>query len=984
MINNTEPTSNPIAEKVKDKTESKPLPRRSFLRLIRTVLELGLYGKIAPIKWKESGHNFFEKSAQTLGKSYLQSLVQGCIKAWEQVSDLEIKGSDKWLDKVQINGRSKIVADERLLKLEPITHESCSPTEKIVAINSIDNFVENWYKQVQSENDSFRIQQVDNPKQVDMKGKLSSVTEKSGLSRLSLENGSGETSMVTDSLQAGYTGFTPLATCLLNFGEERYPQILALGETRDILNQTGRVLGRLNLKTGKFLAFRESYSASHDPECFPLANVSSEQSPFVAMMYPDHRVFLMNSGFENALEVNFLSDRKTFYETLDGSEVKVHKMALANLENRDDMRELVVEFGSLDKLGKRKTWLAIYRVNFYQEVKPDSFGDDYGYAMSLHEWDDDFERGVDRVILGTVGTNLVFGKVKNGKLLSYQISGVSFGKEVALKKPIDYSGDEQISVGFDQSRNKIYLKNDAGEEIYGSESKSDKDPSFEELGQINEAYSNSSIENLKVRSSEILPPPDFEGPGTLSEFDLEATGIYGANRHDMHWEFSSQNGEELKPVEVGEKTVVVYMSGLGLTLQFSQEDKTNLRNYLIETYDQCLGSFLEKKYKSSVYAKLAFDNFLSDTTACANYAELLETMKDHQIYFLPWIIAAQPNPLTDVERMTLGRSTEDWDLDVLESLDHEQLLYLAGIEQFQSADIPSTSLALQTLRILAGHKPESVVFLGHSGGANALNSLLKIVQEGWADELLENTKINGAILFGRISFPEEFYDHVSFILSLIQNPKIVNRMQKLLGFFGVETSTDQAINRTGMSYLVPKEFVAGIDNEKLKNKVDVAIDVVNPFDVEQVNQIMIEEILKYAQKISEPYIEDYLMKYLRTLDIGILQKISEKTGLKIDFTNIASTQIKEITEGFWSHLFSLAQEASYFPYPASCSLQLDNSALEATCEQDKRNMYRYYLETGWFDDNAKHLIATAHTQLPKTVIRACFGLEQKDSLGSKG
>lgn len=277
-------------------------------------------------------------------------------------------------------------------------------------------------------------------------------------------------------------------------------------------------------------------------------------------------------------------------------------------------------------------------------------------------------------------------------------------------------------------------------------------------------------------------------------------------------------------------------------------------------------------------------------------------------------------------------------------------------------EIPATSMAIQTLRMIHQCKPESVVIWGHSGGANALNSMLKIIQEGWADDFLQGVKINGAIMFGRIAIPEEIYEPIAKLLSLIQNPEIVKKVKSLLGMTENDiASRDLEKKAKLLSVVGERDYMSGIDYKRLSQKINgPVIDVKNQFDPEQPSPEMFKAAIQFLQEnvtLSTDKIAEIALENKELSDYG------KKVG--IDMSSVigwSEDQIKKMAEKIWEDINQKINEVNFFPFPHTLDLKITDPKAKVLWSFMQREMIKANL-SGGKSDIWEELVSTAHTNL---------------------
>jgi len=918
-----------MSEQIKpDNSKHKPY-RRDFLKISRFLFESYFVAKLHGKSINEIDQNFDHATPLLLSFEYLKCLVEGCKEVSRQVGKILIPSTGiKNLDRE---------TEEVIDKLETSIPQ---PTELLHGMSQLANNHE-WVNEV-SKNPVYCIQNLENPiiPRNMTKELISEPTEVSGINQLVIKNGSYKYRL-TKPAQGSYLDFEPL---IVN-GDG----LLALASTEDVTGQvTKNILTYVNLVNGEVLKIG---IANKDIKAFPLAVDKGEGKP---------RIVIFDSKKKNELSILNLDSKEIKKLEIvppdsEQSEIKgVGRVVTGNVlidKNRLDILNVATEIDVLDKqTGKTRRNISINSI---------FSGDIYVYPHLV--WlTDQYKKGIDYCIMGTIKGRIILGRIVDDKIVGYiplivDMYEQNYFSETTLKKPIPFDEREKYSeFVYDEKKEEIYIIGSDGLEIPNTRGYNFRlsvfQPSERQLASIGNEKVSATTQNKEI---------------VLSEFDLTiGKRLFYEEKPPLKWEMESKISEVTKMV-VDKKTAFVYMTGLGLYLKFSFTDKKDVTTYLKGVYDQALKPFLQKKYQNDQVAQIAFDIFLKDVLVCSDYNELLSTMEKHDIYIMPWIVAAQPNPLTTIIGGETDLNSEiDTSLVRKRNFDGgEKLQFFAqGIDVLTAFEIPATSMAIQTLRMIHQCKPESVVIWGHSGGANALNSMLKIIQEGWADDFLHDTKINGAIMFGRITIPKEIYESIATLLSLIQNPEIVKKVGNLIGLtVNHVNSRDIEKEVKNLSVVGVSDFMTGIDYERLSQKINgPVIDVKNQFDPEQPSPEMFKAAIKFLQEnvtLATDKIAETARENKELSDYG--KKIGIDMSSVIEWSD---DQIKKMVKNIWDNIYQRIDKANFFPYPHTLNLKITDPKAEALWTFMQTEMIKANL-SGGKSDIWDELIFAAHINL---------------------
>lgn len=919
---------------MKEETNNGIAPtRRDFLNLLRIISE----GLLISYLHRDSINDIVVKQAEIkpliLSLEYLKSLVSSCVEVSAQVGKIQTSKSNS----------SQQIKSEVKVDINSFGDSIPKPTERLHGL-SILNENDLWIKELTSS--SFSIQSLNSPNYPSnnlSKGIESAPTNTNGVNQLVVQDG-GVKYRLTNPAQGGFIDFKP------HIAENS--NLIATASTIDTLGQKTTELTVINLASNDIAKIAQ---ISEDTlRIIPISVGKGEGKARVLVFDTSKKeeVTMVNLATNDLNRLQIVPTDHENSEIIDVGCTTTGNI----LQNKNELdifnvaTELIIKDKRSHQIRRSVAINTIFK----------GYGDDE-VSNSIVWLEEAYKRGEDYCLLGKVEDRIILGKVVNEMVVSYipLIVGMdeqNYFKETILEKPISFNERRKYSkFVLDTKKNEIYSAGLDGIEINGTRS-SGYDPSLFKL-------SDRQLQTLKDEEKAF----ERSSPFQLSQFDI-AVGKYIFNNEapPLEWRMENQ-GIEASKMQVDKDTAFIYMTGLGLYLNFSFSDKSSVTTYLSEIYEQALKPFLQKKYKNDETAQAAFNIFLKDVLIASNYNELLYTMQLHDIYIMPWIVAAQPNPLSAI----LNGNDDPFESNKIDTLlvrkrnfnGSENLQFFSqGVNVLNAFEIPVTSMAIQTLRMIDQFKPKSVVIWGHSGGSNALNSMLKIIQEGWADDFLKETKINGVIMFGRITIPAEIYEPIVTLLALVQNQEVVKSIVNLLklddDFAISHTIQDQA---KYLSTVEVRDFMSGIDSKRLSQKVNgPIIDVRNQFDPEQPSpemfKIAIDFLFENANLATDRIVNLFNNNHL-------VKKYFNDFGIKpSDLTSWTADDVKEILGKIYTAVIQKIDEANFFPFPHTLKLSITDQLAERYWKQIQNEMITSKL-SGGKSEIWENLISNAHTNI---------------------
>lgn len=617
-----------LSEVTKNTTKNK-LNRRDFLKLLKLAWNTYLTTKFHSRSIQETKQNFDHATPLLLSLEYLKCLVEGCKEVSKQVGKIGIPtAGQKKLDK-----ETEEIVGTLESSIPP-------PPEFLHGMSQLAND-KKWADEV-SNDPAYFIQDLEKPtipKNM-TKGLKSEPSEVPGINQLVINNGSAKYRL-TNPAQGGFFNFEPL---IVNSGS-----LLALASTEDVTGQvTSNILTNIDLISGEVSTIG---LANKDINIFPIAVDKGEGKPRIMMFDSKKKdeLIMLNPDTKEIKNLKIVPPDAETSEILGVGRVVTGNVLID--KNQLDIFNIATEVDILDKKTGRVR----------RSVSVNSIFQGFDEVYSNLIWlTDTYKNGTDYCIMGTIKGRIILGRVVEDKIVGYipliiDMEEQNYFSEVTLEKPISFNEREKYSeFAYDENKEEIYVIDSNRLKIPNSGG-SYFEPSIFQPSKRQLA----SIENEKVS----VPLKNEEI--ALSEFDLSVgKRLFYEDNPPLKWEIESKVVEDTRMV-VDKKTAFVYMTGLGLYLNFSFTDKKDVTTYLKGVYDQALRPFLQKKYQNNEVAQMAFDIFLKDILISSNYNELLSTMQKHEIYIMPWIVAAQPNPLTTVLKNETGESVEEIDTSLV-------------------------------------------------------------------------------------------------------------------------------------------------------------------------------------------------------------------------------------------------------------------------------------------------------------------------------
>lgn len=398
------------------------------------------------------------------------------------------------------------------------------------------------------------------------------------------------------------------------------------------------------------------------------------------------------------------------------------------------------------------------------------------------------------------------------------------------------------------------------------------------------------------------------------------------------WQTSLENGWTCGGIKdkitLSRDAVLVYIPGAGS--YYNEKELPTLPAY----QDDAMGAWsVIKNIDVLPRAKRYYDSLLTDLAGVRDYKPFFETMQAFGYVTIPWKCVQSK-------------------------------------EQEQDKSSSSLAMAIQTYRIIEMIGAKEVVLIGHSKGANVLQIMLKMAQDGLADPFLKSTQIKAAVTYGRIMPPPEMIGMLAAIAAKINDPKLENieilrqvgqiKSRDALAFFekvfGASLASDQFVMnspayqnfrawlRNAKGMVVPSGLWSGIDGEKLMQKGIRAVELYDSrdpmrFSVETMEYLINQFLNKGATQASQAYekIPDSLLTFFHTmfgdtlgrhlasvlLAAGITHPDLFKDWVKTwSYTPFSTTlrmeapedEIKQNFQGFFGSLAGQSEESTRSPF----------------------------------------------------------------------